>query len=354
MADINMPKEYLEEALQLIDALDADKAALKDDTDENNRLEGAYNTLKKNIANEKDRTVNARRADVESSFDKQMKAKNNELETIEKKRGKAREEGVNNRVETQTAGLKSEIASLKESLDNYCNLNKLPGLCKTRFFYNIYFPAGLGDWLRLIIVAAIMVAAIIGAHVYGDMKIFIGVIVAVIVIIAIYVSTGARIKSKYGEQLANCRAIIDNIRQDEKAIKNITRNIRNDQSDAAYDLSSFDNDIAGKKQEYENLIVQNAQALSRFDAETRQQLIAEIDTNYGGKLRQAEEAWNNAKQQLDAVKARVSETENRLNSEFVQYIGSKNMNHDTVSRMIELIAKGDAVSVSDAITKLEV
>ncbi len=353
MADINMPREYLEEALQLIDVLDSDKAALKASTDESSKLEGAYNTLKKNIANEKERTVSARRADVENSFDKQIKAKNNEIEAVEKKRGKAREEGVNNRVEAQTAGLKGEIASLKESLVNYCNLNKLPGLCKTRFFYSIYYPAGIGDWLRLIIVAAIMVAAIIGAHVYGDMKVFIGVIIAVIVIIAIYVSTGARIKSKHGEQLANCRSIIANIRKDEKAIVNITRNIRNDQSDAAYDLTSFDDDIAGKKQECENLMVNKLQALTSFDNETKQQLIAEIDTNYGGKLKQAEEAWSNSKQQLNAVKARISETENRLNTDFVQYIGSKNMNHDAVSRMIELITNGDAITVSDAAAKIE-
>ena len=352
MADINMPGEYLAEALQLIDALEADRAAYKTGTAEVERLENAYNTLKNNINNEKERTVNARRADVESGFDKQIKAKNSEIESVEKERGRAREAGVNSRVETQTAGLKSEIANLKESLGNYCRLNKLPSLCSTGFFYSIYYPSGLGDWLRLIIVAVIMVAAIIGAHVYGDMKVFIGVIAAVIIIIAAYVATGAGIKGKYGEQLGNCRAIIANIRQDKKAIKNITRNIRNDQSDAAYDLGSFDADIAGKKQECSNLMAQKSQALSRFDAETRQQLIAEIDTNYGDKLTQAEAASNNARQQLAATKARISEAESRLNAEFVQYIGSRNMNHDTISRMIELIANGNAATVSEAIAKL--
>lgn len=352
MADINMPKEYLEEALQLIDTLDADKAAFKTASAETEKLEAAFDTLKKNISKEKERTVSARRADVENSFDKQIKAKNSEIEAVRSKRSKAREAGVNSRVEAQTAGLKEEINSLKESLVNYCRLNKLPSLCSTGFFYSIYYPSGLGDWLRLIIAAVIMVAAIIGAHVYGDMKVFIGVIAAVIVIIAIYVSIGARIKGKYGEQLANCRAIVANIRLDKKSIANITRNIRNDQSDAAYDLGSFDSDIANKNQECESLMTQKLQALSRFDAETKQQLIAEIDTNYGDKLRQAEESWNKARQQLDAAKARIAESENRLNTEFVQYIGSRNLNHDTVSRMIELIAGGRAATVSDAIAKL--
>lgn len=352
MADINMPKEYLEEALQLIDTLDADKAAFKTASAETEKLEAAFDTLKKNISKEKERTVSARRADVENSFDKQIKAKNSEIEAVRSKRSKAREAGVNSRVETQTAGLKEEINSLKESLVNYCRLNKLPSLCSTGFFYSIYYPSGLGDWLRLIIAAVIMVAAIIGAHVYGDMKVFIGVIAAVIVIIAIYVSIGARIKGKYSEQLANCRSIVANIRLDKKSIANITRNIRNDQSDAAYDLGSFDSDIANKNQECESLMTQKLQALSRFDAETKQQLIAEIDTNYGDKLRQAEESWNKARQQLDAAKARIAESENRLNTEFVQYIGSRNLNHDTVSRMIELIAGGRAATVSDAIAKL--
>ena len=352
MADINTPKEYLEEALQLIDSLGADETALKSDTDKADTLNKEFAALKKNIEKEKERTVTTRRDDVERSFDKQIKEKDSELSDAEKKRSKAREEGVNNRVTLQTAGLKGEIANLKANLSHYCELNKLPWICKTKLFYGLYYPSGLGDWIRLIIIMLLFAAAMVAAFMYGELPTFIVTLVIVLVIVVLFVGTGARIKGKYAEQLSHCREIITNIRNNEQGVKNVTRNILDDESDAAYDLSQFDADISARKKELEQLMSDKLSALTRFDAETRQQLISEIDANYGERLKTAEDAYNEAMRQAEATRQKVSEVKNRLNSEFVQYIGSKNMTHEAVSRMIELIAGGEAVSVSDAAAKL--
>ncbi len=353
MADINTPKEYLEEALQLIDSLNADEAELRSGTDKAEALNKEFATLKRNIEKEKERTVSSRRDDVERSFDKQIKAKDAEISDTEKERSKAREEGVSDRVTAQTAGLKGEIANLKASLSHYCELNKLPWICKTRLFYGLYYPSGLGDWLRLIILTALLAAALIAAFLYRDTTIFIVVLVVVMAIVVLFVATGSRIKSKYAEQLSHCREIIANIRKDEQSVRNVTRNIVNDESDAAYDLGRFDTAISTKKQELEQLMNDKFSALTRFDAETKGQLISEIDSNYSDRLKAAEDAHNEAVQQIEAMKQKVSDAKNRLNSEFVQYIGSKNMTHEAVSRMIELIAGGEAISVSDAAAKLQ-
>ena len=72
MADINNPKEFLNEALTLVDMLEADKLKYRQDSDNTEQLEKAFNTLKKNIDNEKKRTVDSRRSDVESEFNKKL------------------------------------------------------------------------------------------------------------------------------------------------------------------------------------------------------------------------------------------------------------------------------------------
>lgn len=352
MADINNPKEFLNEALTLVDMIEADKLKYRQDSDNTEQLEKAFNTLKKNIDNEKKRTVDSRRSDVESEFNKKLKSKLQEIEKIEDKRSKARKEGVNNRVSDQTAGLKGEIKALKGQLKSYCSDNKMPTICKTRLFYRLYYPASVGDWLLVLVIAAVMIAAMVGAFVYGKLPVFIAVFAVEILIILIYAMLWGRTKGRYYEQLKYCRQLIANIRLDEKGVKNVTRNIVKDKSDEHYDLGAFDADIAAKRQEKEELEAQKTSALYNFDSVTKQQLIAEIDGNYADKLKASEAAFTEAKQAAEALKLKLSETDNRLNSEFVQYIGSRNLNHDTLTRLIELVEGNEAVSVSDAIAKL--
>ncbi len=353
MADINNPQEFLKEALQLTDSLSADRTEAEQAAEQAQSLEKALNTLRDNLAREKERTVKARRADVESEFNKKIKAKAAELDKAETKRSKAREKGVNSRVADQTAGLKGEIRNSRNSLSDYCTQNKLPGVCRTGLFYSLYYPSSAGDWIRLIIIAAAMLAALIGAFMYQSIPVFIIVLAAVALLLVLYAFIGSRTKGRYHEQLKNCRAMIADIRRNKKGVKRVTRTIRRDKSDAAYDLSEFDAELAKLKAEQSELTAQKTSALYSFDTVTGQQLAAEIDNTYAGKLKSAEEAFLKAKQELDAVRQRVSETENRLNTEFVQYLGSKNMNHEKIVRLTELINSGESASISDAVTRLD-
>lgn len=352
MADINNPGAFLNEALRLVDSLEADKLKYRQDSDNAEQLEKALNKLKKNIDNEKKHTVDSRRSDVESEFNKKLKSKLQEIEKIEDKRSKARKEGINNRVNDQTAGLKSEIKTLRGQLRRYCSDNKMPSICKTGLFYRLYYPANAGDRLLVFFIAAVMIAAMVGAFVYGKLPVFMAVFAVEILIILIYAMLWGRTKGRYYEQLKYCRRLIADIRLNEKRVRDVTRKIVKDKSDEYYDLGSFDTDIAAERQEKEALEAQKTSALYNFDSVTRQQLIAEIDGKYTDKLKASEEAFTEAKQAAEALKRKLSETDNRLNSEFVQYIGSRNLNHDTLARLIEFIESGKAVSVSDAIAKL--
>lgn len=352
MADINSPKEYLQEALQLIDELDADRAELDRCASDAEQQRKAFETFKKNIEDEKHNTVTSRRADIESEYNKKLKSKNSEIDKLTDKRSKARKQGVNDRVAAQTAGLKGDIRNLNERLRDYCVQNRLPFICRTKLFYKLYYPAGITDWLLVLVIIALMAAAIIGAFMYGRLPVMIAALVIDILIIAVYAALWSATKGRYHEQLKVCKQIVGGIRQNKKGVKSVTKTIRSDKSDAEYDLGAFDSDISARKAEYNELQAQKTAALYQFDNTAAKQLTDEIDSKYAERLASDEEALKAAAAAAEELKRRTSAEENRLNAEYMQYLGSRGMTHDAVSEMIELISSGEAVSVSDAVSKL--
>lgn len=352
MADINSPKEYLQEALQLIDELDADRAELERSSADAEQLRRSLAAFKKNIEDEKHGTVSSRRDDIESEYNKKLKAKNSEIDKLTDKRSKARRQGVNDRVAAQTAGLKGDIRNLNERLHDYCVQNKLPLICRTKLFYKLYYPAGITDWLLVLVIIVLMAAAIIAAFMYGRLPVMIAALVIDILIIAVYAALWSLTKGRYHEQLKVCKQIVGGIRQNKKGVRNVTKNIRSDKSDAEYDLGAFDSEISARKAEYNDLQAQKTAALYQFDNVAAKQITDEIDSKYAERLAADEDELRAAIDKAEGLKRKTSAEEGRLNAGYMQYLGSRCMTHDAVAEMIELISNGEAVSVSDAVAKL--
>ena len=74
MADINSPREFLTELLGLTDQLEADRTALIECGERKKSLENAFASMKNSIEKEKNKTISDRRSDIETGFDKQLKA----------------------------------------------------------------------------------------------------------------------------------------------------------------------------------------------------------------------------------------------------------------------------------------
>ena len=354
MADINSPKEYLQEALEAVDSLNADRAKMEELGADRARKDRELAALSENIEQEKRKTVESRRSDLEKEFSKKLKAADSQLEKIGERRAKAREAGVKTRVETQTAGFKGEIANLKAQLYAYCKENRLPVICRSRLFYKLFSPKHASDWLLMIIIAAIMVGALWASVEFAERRVyFIAVLAVDVLIIVIYAVIFANTAGKHHNELKVCRQIVDAIINDEKGVRTVTKNIRRDKDDSQYDLGSFDEEINAKKQEIAGLEAQKTSALYQFDNVTSQQLAAEIDSTYAARLAEAREASEAAKNAYNDIAGRVHAMENAISINYVQYIGSDNLNHDSILRMIELLESGEAVSVSDAAARLK-
>ena len=352
--DISFSRNMLADALNVVDTLNSDREQLKQYNDTRRRLDKDLETLKKNIEKEKNDTVRNRRTDVEAGFDRQIRDIDSEISDINNRRQRARAEGVKARVENNTAGLREEIVSMKAQMKEYLKEKGAPSIFASRLYYTFFSPMNIWDWIIDIIIAAALVGAVIMAYVKRlPLPGFLSVLGCVVAVIAIYVVIASKTKEKYHEEMMTCKNILKGIAEREKTIKAISKNIENDKDDTVYNLGEFDNELQQKNQLKTEVGTQKAEALSQFDNVTRNMILNEIDSKYAADIStlQGEIAQN-----ADAVNtftSRVTAGENRLNSEFVQYVGTRNLSHDRIEQMIGLIDSGEATSVSEAVSKLK-
>ncbi|MBQ9421652.1 MAG: hypothetical protein IJU30_07865 [Lachnospiraceae bacterium] len=354
MPDITFPKEFLTEALNVVDTLDADRQQLEQYNDTKKQLAKSLETLTRNIEREKTETVRSRRADIEQNYNQQIKAVESEITAINGRRQKARTEGVKSRIESNTAGLKQEIANLKQQISDYVKEHQAPGILKSRLYYSLFSPINVTDWILCIILAALLVLAIVYAY-YKQvtLPVFLTVLGVIVALIAIYVAIASNTKGKHPEAVLFCKNLMKGIEERGKAIKAIARNIEKDKDDTVYNLGDYDNEFAQKNQQKADINAEKTEALNQFDNNTKQVLTGEIDAKYAEDLRalQSDIALN-----ADAVNTfsqKVAAGEKRLNSEFVQYVGTRNLTHEKVEQMIGMIDAGEATSVSDAASKIK-
>lgn len=354
MVDISTPKEFLEEALQAVDTLKADKTAQTENQVRLKEAERALNTLKKTIEKEKADTIKARRGDIESEYAKQLKASESNIQKAESERTKARTKGVNERITESLTPAKSEIKDLKEQIATVVKAAGLPAFCRTKAFYALFAAKGIKEILGLVILfVAVLVALPLLVTYFIKLpwlKIVIFILIDVLAVAA-YILIYSGTVAKKQDAVNQCRLIVDRIKADEKAIRQITKNIKGDKDDSTYNLGTFDEEIAKRTTIRDDITQKRQQALSEFDYRTADTIKAEIDSRYAGKLAETQEAYNQLSDTVKALADKVTAEEMDI-SRFTQYVGTKNLNHENLQKMLDLVTSGEAESVSDAALKI--
>lgn len=354
MAEISNPKEFLEEALKAVDTLKDDKTAQAETQTRLKEAERALNTLRKTVEKEKSDTVKARRGDIESDYAKQLKSSESNISKIEGERSKARNKSVNERITESLAPAKKEIKELKEALSNSVKASGLPAFCRTKAFYTLFAAKSVKEILITVMVfAAVLVLlplAVIQFIKASWLRITVFIVMDVLAVVIYILIYSATVAGKH-DAVSRCRSIVDRIISDEKIIKQITGNIKNDKDDSAYNLGNYDAEIVKLTAVRDDIAQKRQQALSEFDCRTADTIRNEIDSRYSQKLTETQEAYRILSESLKGLNDKITSEEMDI-SRFTQYIGSRNLDHDNLQRMLDLVNAGEAESVSDAALKI--
>lgn len=357
MTDINKPKEFLTELLQTVDALDAGKAQYKELEKNSKDLLNSSKSMMKAIEREKNDTVSSRRNDLEAGFNKQLKTINSELKTVQDKRQKALNAAMDKKAKEATSGVRKENEDYKDALKLYVKSHKLPGILKSRTYYSLFCPNPLFYVLYVVLFAAVLIFAgvnIRAAFAEGKNAVPFLIIFALdIVLLFAYVLIWSNTRVKYRDEIKNCLNIIKSIKSNEKSVRKIEKGIKQGGDNYPEELGGFDEDIAGKKQKALEIEQNKKKALDNFDAVTAVELKAEIDKKHEIDKNELDAKIAANDSEMKAVKDSMDEAESRLNTDFVSYVGTRNLDHDRITQMISLLDNGTVKSVTEAVSALD-
>ena len=350
------PKEFLQEALEASDRLNRDRAELKRIKDQQAQDERLLEERQTAVQKEKQKLVNERRSSLQEGYDKQIKTIDKDIRELSDKRKKARSKGVKSRIKDETAELRGQKKNRQKELKALTSQAGLPRFAANRAYYALFMPKGPGEWIAaalcflLIFIGLPMLlyAILPGSGMLKHMLIYVVIILG---FGGLYMHATDQTKLKSPDTVRQGRAIVDEIKKDERSIRKITRGIKRDKDDGAYDLGAFDDELSELDKKRRETEEQRSKVLLEFDNVTSNILRDEIDLKYKEELSSLAE-----RKRLGA--ARLSEKQGELSKEeadilqYIQYVGKDNIEHDRIEALLGMLDRGDASTLSEALDKL--
>lgn len=345
---LNGARDALDELSLLVDQ----EARL---SQEEEQLEQSLETEKKLMAETVTQTVKRRRDEISSTYEKEMNKAQEQLKKVRTRREKAKNEGMKERISNETSVYKEEIRDLKVQLKTLMKRSHVPGFCQSPFYYTLYFPCHVKEYLVLLLcVLAIFLALPCGIYwMIPERRPLYLVIIYIADILftgGIYMAVGNKTKMLHMETLREGRKIQDQILANKKKIKKTTTGVRKDRNESLYNLEKYDDEIARLQQELSDVAVKQKEALNTFENVTKNILVDEIEHNHKVKLEQQEEEYRRVSEELRAVRQQLKEKRLSVTDQYGTYLGREFMDSQKVMELCDLVKSGRASNVSEAVS----
>lgn len=323
---------------------------------ESGKLEKQIEAEEKLIKNTIEATVNKRRNEVTKSFDSEIQKEKNKLNDIKSKKNKVKKKGVRDRIDKETLSLKEANRTLHSEIRTALGHSGVPTYCDSSWFYTLYMPSGMKEILILmalffgvVIVFPWIMIALADKHWLLD-TLFL--LLYEFVVCAVYVTIYLFTKDKDKDVLIDMRQKRDEIKINEKEIRRIKRDIKNDTDESMYNLSEYDEQIKKSEETISQIVVQKNDALKDFEENTKQAIIDEITGRDKEKIEGLKSALLNATEAKKEAEQKQQEVTLGITSKYEAFIGNDMMDVNKVDEMIKLINEGQVATVAEAVNKI--
>lgn len=325
---------------------------------EERQKEKAIESEKKAVADSIQSTIKKRTDALNSSYDQEISKGQERLKRARAKREKAKSQGVKERIVEETAELREENRELNLQLKTLFQQNHVPGFCKSGWFYALYLPRWFGEFVKLFAAILICFLAVpYGAYLLVGQKktLFLAAIYFITVLFfgGLYVLLGNKTKMKHLETLKKGRMIKDQIHANRKKIKVITHTIQKDRNEAVYNLQVFDDEIAQIEQELSVTAGKKKDALNTFETVTKNIIADEIANNSKAKIESMEADLDVLQRRLKEVESARNEKSLYVTERYEPYLGKEFMTPARLDQLLDLISKGGAGNLSEAMETLK-
>ena len=337
-------------SLTEINSLSAQAAEAKTMRDSSEaELNSLQRTLKENIAG----VYHKRRTEIEKKYDSQLAKANDKLRKAQGKRGKAKNQGIKDRITDETAALRTDIKNLRNEIRTSFKANGLPEMCDTGMFNSIYMPDSITDVL-VIILAFVIFFAVIPIGIYkaffdGSIAALIIIYIADVLIFGgIYISISRSTVMAHHDVLMHAKQLRRCIAADEKRIASISRAIQNDTNESYYDLAVYDDEIAHIKQELADITMQKNDALNTFENVTKNIITDEVTAKLKPQLDAAAKRYEEARTKYDGLDSQRKALAQTISENYEPYLGKEFMHRSKIEKLEEIIDHGTATNIAEA------
>ncbi len=299
-------------------------------------------------------TAKQRTKEISESYDAETEKARDRLRKVRVKREKAKNQGIRERIEEDTASLVRENREMEEQLKTLLRAGHVPAYCRSRFYYAMYFTKGIreaGVFLLTVLICFLAVPCGIFFLIPDGKPVLLALICLAVVLVfgGLYVAVGNRTKMRHGDVLKEGREIRNRIRANEKKIRIIARTIRKDKNEAGYNLEKFDDEIAQLEQDISQIASKKKEALNTFETVTRSIISDEIMANNKAELEKMGQDLENVVRELKETRDRMKENALEITDRYEVYLGKEFMTEERLASLEQIIRNRKAANLSEAI-----
>lgn len=354
---LNAGAEVLREIKARVLELDELKVRVGDLSEKQQQLDKEIGAKQKAMDSEISSVVTKRRAEVEKSFDETIEQTRGRLKSVKAKRDKFKGTKVDERVSAETAELNEQIRGLKQDVRGIFSREHISRIFNNNYFFTMYMPDGLGDFLIILLSVVILLALPFGVYRFlpeaaKKQPIVLVAIYAGVIVLALLIFTFIFkfVKEKHAEALKQAKLLRDKIERLKKRIRKMEKSIRKDKDESQYGLEGYDEELSGLEHELDDVINRKKQALSEFENTAKKDITEEIKARFSEELERMKSENAAAYKQQAEAESKIKSLSVDISSKYETYLGKENLSVPMLDSLTDIIDKGNAKNVAEAIT----
>lgn len=345
---------FLSDAKQAVEQLEAAKVQKQSLSQTELRLKKQLSAEEKAVADEIAATTRRRKDEVAASYDREISSAQENLRKLRSQKEQAKNAGKKERIQEETAEAREENRALSEELRTLLKKNRVPKLCRSRWFFLLFMPRGV--WERIVVGALTLFVLFILPYLTfclltTESPLMLSGLHFIFFLVfgGLYQLINERVKYKYIDILRQAAQMRQKIEQNEKQIYLITTSINRDSNEEHYDLADHNYNIAKAEAQIEEIGSKKQEALQTFEAVTRHVIEDEIEEGSRQRIEQLKADIEENRKELSEAKELVSALSIEVADKYAGRLGKENLQSDSLEQLARQIRNGSAITITDAV-----
>jgi hypothetical protein len=348
---------FVEEAKEAVLQLEAAKAQNQSLSQRELRLKKQLAAEEQALADETASTIRKRREELSAGFDREISAAQEELRKLKNQKEQAKNAGKKERIQTETASKREDNSRLKDELKTLLKKNRVPKLCRRRWFFVLFMPKGL--WEHVVdLMLALLTLLLLPYLVFGLLPTQEPLVLSLlhgactVIFGGGYLFLNNHVKYSHLQTLEKACELRRRIEQNDRQIRLVATSIRKDAGEEHYDLADYNYNIAKAEAQIEEIGSKKQEALQTFEAVTSRVIADELAEGSKKKMDKLQKQIEENHQELTSVKEQVSALSIQVTDRYAGRLGKEHLQTETLEQIAKQLRSGNASTITDALSRI--